>query len=80
MDTTFERVKAIVMDHLRVEEVKVTWEANFIDDLSADSLDLAALQMAVEEAFEIEIPDDDAEALLTVGDAVNYIQDKTGAA
>ena len=74
-----ERVKKIVVEHLGVEADKVTENASFIDDLGADSLDTVELVMAFEEEFGIEIPDDAAESIVTVGDAVKYI-DKTQAA
>jgi acyl carrier protein len=68
-----ERVKKIVVDHLGVEPDKVVENASFIDDLGADSLDTVELVMAFEEAFDIEIPDEDAEKIRTVNDAVDYI-------
>ncbi len=68
------RVKKIVVDHLGVEEEKVTDNASFIDDLGADSLDTVELVMAFEEEFGCEIPDDAAETILTVGDAIKFIQ------
>jgi acyl carrier protein len=74
----FERVKKIVVEHLDVEEDKVTEKASFIDDLGADSLDNVELVMAFEEEFDIEIPDDAAEHIQTVGDAVKFISEKTG--
>ena len=67
------KVKKIVADHLGVEEEKVVDEASFIDDLGADSLDTVELVMAFEEEFGIEIPDDAAETILSVGDAINFI-------
>ena len=69
-----ERVKKIVVEHLGVEPDKVTEGASFIDDLGADSLDTVELVMAFEEEFSIEIPDDAAEKIQTVGDAINFIQ------
>ena len=69
-------VKRIVVDHLGVEEAKVTEEASFIDDLGADSLDTVELVMAFEEEFGSEISDSDAEKILTVGDAVKFIENK----
>jgi len=69
----FEKVKAIIVDQLGVEEDAVTMEASFLEDLGADSLDIVELIMALEEEFDIEIPDEDAEKISTVGDAVNYI-------
>mgnify|MGYP001213710552 FL=1 len=70
------KVKKIVADHLAVEEVKVTDEASFIDDLGADSLDTVELVMAFEEEFGSEISDSDAEKILTVGDAIKFIESK----
>ncbi len=69
-------VKKIVVEHLGIEESKVTPEAKFIDDLGADSLDTVELVMAFEEKFNIEIPDDAAETILTVKDAIDFIQNK----
>ena len=74
MSDIAERVKQIVVEHLGVEEGKVTPEASFIDDLGADSLDTVELVMAFEEEFSIEIPDDAAETIQTVGDAVKFIE------
>ena len=71
------RVKKIVVEHLGVDEDKVTDGASFIDDLGADSLDMVELVMAFEEEFGCEIPDDAAEKILTVKDAVNYIEQIT---
>ena len=69
-----ERVKKIVVEHLGVEPDKVTEQASFIDDLGADSLDTVELVMAFEEEFHCEIPDDAAETILTVGDAVKFLE------
>ncbi len=69
-----EKVKKIIVEKLSVEPDDVVPEASFVDDLGADSLDLVELIMAMEEAFEIEISDDEAEKLQTVRDAVNYIK------
>ena len=71
-----EQVKKIVIDHLGIEESKVTPESKFIDDLGADSLDTVELVMAFEEQFGIEIPDDAAETIQTVSDAIKYIESK----
>ncbi|MET0544981.1 MAG: acyl carrier protein [Caulobacterales bacterium] len=79
MATVFERVKKIVVDHLEASPEKVTDKANFIDDLGADSLDRVELVMAFEEEFSIEIPDEAAERIETVGDAVSFIESKAGA-
>ncbi len=73
MSETAERVKKIVVEHLGVEAEKVTEEASFIDDLGADSLDIVELVMAFEEEFSVEIPDDAAEKITTVKDAIDYI-------
>jgi acyl carrier protein len=73
MSDTAERVKKIVVEHLNVEADKVVPGASFIEDLGADSLDTVELVMAFEEEFGIEIPDDAAESIVTVGDAVKYI-------
>jgi acyl carrier protein len=70
----FEKVKAIVIEQLGVDEDKVTLETSF-EDLNADSLDIVELVMALEEEFEMDIPDEDAEKLKTIGDAVNYIKE-----
>ncbi|MEI9886630.1 MAG: acyl carrier protein [Rhizomicrobium sp.] len=78
MSDTAERVKKIVVEHLNVDADKVTEVASFIEDLGADSLDTVELVMAFEEEFGIEIPDDAAESIVTVGDAVKYI-DKAAA-
>ena len=75
MSDTAEKVKKIVIEHLGVEEAKVTTEASFIDDLGADSLDTVELVMAFEEEFGIEIPDDAAENIQTFGDAVKFIKE-----
>lgn len=74
MSETADRVKKIVVEHLGVEAEKVTEDASFIDDLGADSLDNVELVMAFEEEFGIEIPDDAAETIQTVGDAVTFIK------
>ncbi len=74
MANTVERVTKIIVDRLGVEESKVTLEASFKDDLGADSLDVVELVMELEDEFDMEISDDDAEKIATVGDAVNYIE------
>ena len=76
--TVAERVKKIVVDHLGVDEAKVTEGASFIDDLGADSLDTVELVMAFEEEFGVEIPDDAAEKITTVKDAISYIEAHQG--
>ena len=73
MASVEERVKQIIVEQLGVDEAEVTPTASFVDDLGADSLDTVELVMAFEEAFGIEIPDEDAEKIATVQDAVNYI-------
>ncbi len=78
MSETAERVKKIVVEHLGVENEKVTEEASFIDDLGADSLDIVELVMAFEEEFGVEIPDDAAEKITTVKDAIEYIEQNKG--
>ncbi len=80
MTTIFERVKEIIVEQLGVDEKEVVPSANFVDDLGADSLDLVELIMSIEEKFsnssqKIDIPDEDAEKILTVQDAVDYIRD-----
>ena len=76
MGTVDERVKKIIGEQLGVEEDEVTPEASFVEDLGADSLDTVELVMALEEEFGIEIPDEDAEKILTVGKAMDYIKEK----
>lgn len=70
-----EKVKGIIIEQLGVADTAVTMEASFIDDLGADSLDIVELVMAIEEEFDIEIPDNDAEKVVTVGDVVDYIKE-----
>ncbi|MBQ7794814.1 MAG: acyl carrier protein [Clostridia bacterium] len=72
----FEKVKGVIVDQLGVDESDVTMEANFVDDLGADSLDIVELIMGLETEFDLEIPDEDAEKIATVGDAVNYIKER----
>ena len=76
MNDTEEQVKKIVVDHLGIDESKVTPQSKFIDDLGADSLDTVELVMAFEEKFDIEIPDDAAETIITVQNAIDYIESK----
>lgn len=76
MPSIDERVKEIIAEQLGVDADKVTDEASFIDDLGADSLDTVELLMAFEEEFEIDIPDEAAEKITTVGDAINYLKEK----
>ncbi len=73
-----DRIKEIIADQLGVELEKITPEAKFVDDLGADSLDVVELIMAFEEEFGIEIPDEDAEKIQTVGDVINYLKEKVG--
>jgi acyl carrier protein len=73
----FDKVKKIIVEQLGVEEDEVNMESSFIDDLGADSLDIVELIMALEEEFDIEIPDSEAEKIASVGDAVNYIKNNT---
>ena len=74
-DEVFEKVKEIIVNQLGVADTAVTLEASFIDDLGADSLDIVELVMALEEEFDMEIPDEDAEKVVTVGDVVDYIKE-----
>ena len=74
-EEVFEKVKKVIVDQLGVSESSVTMEASFIDELGADSLDIVELIMALEEEFDIEIPDSDAEKVVTVGDVVEYIKE-----
>ncbi len=70
----FEKLKEIIVEQLGVEEDEVTMESSFIDDLGADSLDMVELIMAIEEEYEFEVPEEDAEKIATVADAVEYIK------
>lgn len=79
-DDIAARVKKIVVEHLGVDEAKATTDASFIDDLGADSLDTVELVMAFEEEFNCEIPDEAAEKILTIQDAINYIQQHAASA
>ncbi len=76
MSEHYDKIKEIIVDKLGVEDSKITMEANFIDDLGADSLDTVELIMQFEEDFNIEIPDEDAETLRSVSQAVDYITNK----
>jgi acyl carrier protein len=75
--STFDRVKKVVVEQLDVAEDEVTPQASFVDDLGADSLDVVELVMGLEEEFDIEIPDEDAEKITTVQEAVSYIDEKS---
>lgn len=77
MASTLERITKIVVDRLGVDESKVTLDASFKDDLGADSLDVVELVMELEDEFDMEISDEEAEKIVTVGDAVNYIESKS---
>lgn len=74
-EEVYEKVKEIIIEQLGVAETAITPEASFIDDLGADSLDIVELVMALEEEFDLEIPDADAEKVVTVSDVVDYIKD-----
>ena len=77
MSDVAERVKKIIAEHLGIDDMeKITEDAKFIDDLGADSLDTVELVMAFEEAFDVEIPDEKAETILTVGDAISHLETK----
>lgn len=75
VDNILERIREIVVEQLGVDEEEVTENASFVDDLGADSLDIVELIMALEEEFDMEIPDEDAEKISTVGDAIKYIKE-----
>ena len=75
---SMERIKKIIVDHLGVDESKITEDSSFVDDLGADSLDIVELIMAFEEEFDIEILDKDVEKMKTVGDAINEIRKREG--
>jgi acyl carrier protein len=77
MSSEFDRIKKIIVDQLGVEEDDVQMESSFIEDLGADSLDIVELIMALEEEFDIEIPDSEAEKISTVADAVEYIKNNS---
>lgn len=74
-EEVFEKVKAIIVEQLGVADTSVEMDSSFIDDLGADSLDIVELVMALEEEFDLEIPDADAEKVVTVGDVVDYIKE-----
>jgi len=76
---TFDRVKKVVAEQLQVDPEQIVPDASFVEDLGADSLDVVELVMALEEEFDIEIPDDAAEHIQTVGDAVKFIDERLGA-
>ena len=78
MEVSQDKVRQIIADQLGVKKEEVTDNAKFVDDLGADSLDTVELVMALEEEFGIEIPDEEAEKLITVGDALRYIEEKAG--
>jgi acyl carrier protein len=75
VDNIFDKIKEIVVEQLGVDDEEVTEKASFVDDLGADSLDIVELIMALEEEFDMEIPDEDAEKISTVGDAIKYIKE-----
>lgn len=75
-DKTFEDVKAVIAEELEVDEAQITMESHIVDDLGADSLDVVELIMRLEEKFELEIPDEEAEKIQTVADAVKFIEAK----
>ncbi|MBU1261395.1 acyl carrier protein [bacterium] len=77
VENVFERVKKIVIEQLGVNESQITGDASYIDDLGADSLDTVELVMALEEEFDLEIPDEDAEKITTIDQTVAYIKEKT---
>jgi len=78
MEVSQDKIRQIIADQLGVKKDEVTDNAKFVDDLGADSLDTVELVMALEEEFGVEIPDEEAEKLLTVGDALRYIEEKAG--
>jgi len=75
-----DRISELIVDQLGVTKEEIVPEASFIDDLGADSLDIVELVMAMEETFDIEIPDDDAEKIQTIGDALSYVKERVGVA
>lgn len=76
MNEIFEQIKSITAEQLDIEEDEITLDTSFIDDLDADSLDIVELMMTLEEEFDLEISEEDAEKIVTVGDAVNYINER----
>jgi acyl carrier protein len=74
-ENVYEKVKELIAEQLGIEEDEITLESSFVDDLGADSLDIVELIMAIEEEFTIEIPDEDAEKMITVNDAVTYVKE-----
>jgi acyl carrier protein len=76
-DAIYEKIKEIIVEQLGIDEEEIQMEASFVDDLGADSLDLVELIMAMEEEFSVEIPDEDAEKLVLVSDAVKYVKDNS---
>ncbi|MFQ5417072.1 MAG: acyl carrier protein [Myxococcota bacterium] len=78
MSPTEDRVAEIIVEQLGIAKAEIVPEASFIDDLGADSLDIVELVMAMEETFDIEIPDDDAEKIQTIGDAFSYVKERLG--
>jgi acyl carrier protein len=78
MSATEDRVAEIIVEQLGITRGEIIPEASFIDDLGADSLDIVELVMAMEETFDIEIPDDDAEKIQTIGDAFSYVKERLG--
>ncbi len=78
MSTTADRIKKIIADQLGADPAAVVEEASFVDDLGADSLEVVQVVMEIEEAFDIEIPDSAANTILTVGDAIRFIEQKQG--
>lgn len=77
-DIDLQRLKTLVAERLGVDESQILPEASFVEDLNADSLDLVELIMSLEEEFDIEIPDEDAEGMQTVGDAIEYLKERVG--
>lgn len=76
MNEIFEQIKSITAEQLDIEEDEITLETSFVDDLDADSLDIVELMMTLEEEFDLEISEEEAEKIVTVGDAVNYINER----